>query len=477
MSLLIGLAGAIGVGFLLTLEVKSWGALGSEAGGSCGGTHSRPCPHGTTWMISVGFVSLLVVVPIALVGIGMSRTRAVGWVVALVCVVGGVFPGLSVFNWAHGASLRTLWAAPPDRPIGVEALGSWQSGSLVMRARFDEVSAYDVATGNKAWTYTILSPEVLCAMSRTVEGGIGLIGHAAENQPCTHITAVDLASGRGLWDKVLPGAELSPSVYADVVAVSRETAVLQTEKSLQGFTLREGVRRWQQKSADMCHFDKVIAGGDQVVVVVDCAGHSPTIRGIDAATGKTRWESPAVSGNGSANIGLLSAAPAVVYVQEAGLRGADTVTIFDASGRASEPIQVDDGRRQLDTDTLRFTAAPIYRFFVQDGLLITQALADGKNLVIAYGLADARERWSTRVAGVHAMQVEAGRVIYLDSSTMSPSLRSMSLRDGKETYLGVTSFSWVTDDLTLYLTGGRYAFVAQSANASYQHPLAVVKAN
>jgi hypothetical protein len=41
----------------------------------------------------------------------------------------------------------------------------------------------------------------------------------------------------------------------------------------------------------------------------------------------------------------------------------------------------------------------------------------------------------------------------------------------------VTSFSWVTDDLMLYLTGGRYAFVAKSASASYEHPLAVVKAN
>ncbi|MGI8336881.1 PQQ-binding-like beta-propeller repeat protein [Actinomadura scrupuli] len=476
LPLLIGLAGAVLVGLALTVQVRSWGALGTEAGGSCG-TNRGPCPRGTSWTIPLSIIALLLVVPVAIAGISRSGTRAIGWIVAVAFAVAGVLPGAKVFDLAHGVSLNTVWAVPPDRPAEPEALGSWQNGSTVVRARFDGVAAYDVATGRQVWTYTIPAPEVLCAMSRTVEGGVGLVGHAAEGMPCTYVSAVDLASGRELWEKDLPAAQLPSSMTADVVAVSRETAVLQTQQTLQGFTLREGARRWEQKVTDRCHFDKVIAGGDQVVADLGCIGAPPRIRAIDAVTGRTRWEVPVPIRTPSANLTLLSAAPAVVYVQESGQRGTRTVTIFDAKGRASEPIQRDDGRRRLDIDPHGFSAAPVYRLFVQDGLLIVSASLDGgRESVVAFGLSDGRERWSKQVSDVRTMQVEAGRVVYLDDQTISPHLRSMSLRDGKETYLGVTGFRWVTANLALYLTGGRYVFVADRATTPDTHPIAAVQA-
>jgi outer membrane protein assembly factor BamB len=472
----VGLAGAVLVGLALTVQVRSWGALGAEAGGSCG-TNRGPCPRGTSWMIPLSIIALLALSPIALAGISRSGTRAIGWIGAVVFAVAGVLPGAKVFDLAHGVSLDTVWAAPPDRPAEPEALGSWQNGSTVVRARFDGVAGYDVATGRRAWTYTIPAPEVLCAMSRTVEGGIGLVGHAAENKPCTRVTAVDLGSGRGLWDQDLPAGQLPSSMTADVVAVSRETAVLQTRQTLRGFALRDGARRWEQQVTDRCHFDKVIAGGDQVVADIGCIGAPPRIRAIDAVTGRTRWEAPVPIRTPSADLTLLSAAPAVVYVQESGQRGARTVTIFDANGRASEPIQREDGRRRLDLDPHGFSAAPVYRFFVQDGLLIAGATSDrGRESMVAYGLSDGRERWSKQVSDVRSMQVEAGRVVYLDDQTTSPHLRSVSLRDGRETYLGVTAFRWVTSNLALYLSGGRYVFVADRATAPDTHPLAAVKA-
>ncbi|MEV5754389.1 PQQ-binding-like beta-propeller repeat protein [Actinoallomurus sp. NPDC052308] len=481
LPIVIGVIGAVLLGMVLTMLVSSFWTLGTEAGGSCGtdrnGISYGPCPRGTAWMLPVSIVSLFVVVPAAMLCVVRAGSRRLGCLGVVVLALVGVLPGMAVFRWSHGRTLAAVWQAPADRPPTTEGLGGWLSGTTVVRARFDRLVGYDVATGAVRWTYTVPGRDVLCAMSRTTADGVGLIAHGAETQPCGRVTAVDLNTGRALWERGVPADGISSSVSADVLAVTDGMAAVQTSQAVMALRLRDGTPLWQDKAADRCRLATVTAGHDQVLTTVSCFEQVPRIRALDAATGRARWTVKAPIQGTSANIRPLSADPAVFSIQEGGQRGVSVIASFDETGRVRATIPIDDGQRRLDVSDHGFRATPARHLVLQDGLLVAKAqLPGGKYRLVGYDLADGRLRWSTGVGDFAALQAEPGLVHVLGGTSWKPGLWALSLRDGRLTYVGVPRFPGDDDDELFYSAGSRYVVLTERAVIPHSAPVSAFRA-
>lgn len=481
--LIVACLGAALFGLSVTLVVKNFWALGVEAGGSCGsddGVSLGPCPQGLGWMLPLGIIGTIAALPITGSALVMAKAGRWGPVALVPMILVGALGAFQVFAWLHGPTLKTVWEASTERPTGVEGLGSWQYGSSVLRARFDGVVSYDVATGRRGWAYDLPSPQVVCAMSRSTEHGIGLVGHADESQPCTRLSAIDLQNGRELWNKTITASTAAPTVQADVVAMAGDTAATVGEREIKGFTAREGGERWTATAGgDQCRFHNVAGGGDQFLTEVDCLQTQPKIRAIDAATGRTRWETAVPIRSTYANITLLSAAPVLVHIVESGQRGTNVLAGLDQTGRITAQIQADDGERRLDLNDTGFDAAPARRLLLQDGTVVVGARsAEGDDLLTAYTLSDGRERWSTELPEAVAALRPAGgdRIVYIEGNMLNPRLGAVSLRTGHRSDLGVVVGTPTSSAHDLYLSGAYYAVVNESATAPKTHPVTVLKA-
>jgi outer membrane protein assembly factor BamB len=485
---LIGLSAAVGLGIALTLQVRSWAAVGNEAGGSCG-TNRGPCPHGTTPMLLLSFFALFPLIPLGGFVIVRSlkgpdvASRLFG-VVLLAAVVGGVYPGTAIFQWAHGKTLGVVWRAPFESGgTSQDADGSWVSGSTVIRARFDGLTAYDVATGRQRWTLPVPGRQVLCAMSRHTAGDIGLIAYGAESRPCDRLVAVDLTGGRQLWDQARPGTGPPSTTTPDSIDVAGQIAVMDTDDAIVALDLRTGVKRWSadpgKTETTTCRFGHLTGGDAQVVTEVDCPEQTPRIRALNLADGRPRWDATVPSQADSMNISLLSGSPAVVYLSEGGKRGADAVVAFDDSGRVRARIPAQNGTEQFDSSTYGFDAVPVRRMFVASGVFVTATRSDnGKHSVIGFDLTDGRRLWAKSLghSSIDVMQVSGDTVLAISGSFYSAELHLLGLHDGRQQGdTQVLALGHLGDRTALYPVGDYYVFVSEKGYSPWYRPLVATK--
>ncbi|REE95742.1 PQQ-binding-like beta-propeller repeat protein [Thermomonospora umbrina] len=482
----IGVLAALLFGVALTLQARGWTALIVEAGGSCGsrrGVSSGTCPRGSGVTMGLAFVVLVIALPVALVALIGGLKARLGTMVLAVVALAGIVPGQMIFAWAHGPTLGTVWQASGENPDDVEGQGSWLHGSTVVRARFDRLTAYDIATGDVRWTFTVPAPAVLCAMSGAPEGGTGAVGYGEEDGACARLAAVDLTNGRPLWTKDLapepgPGVTAGPPRGAspNMVALTRDAVVVRTGGALRAFGLRDGADRWTRPAGKNCEFDGVIGGSTAVLAELRCPVTPQKIVAVDVTTGRSRWETPAPLRSSSADITLLSAAPAVARVHEGGKRGIDAVLSFDDAGRTRATIEVEDGPWRLTSGSSLFEVAPLDPLMVLGDRLVARASgAGGRSEIRVYGLTDGRRLWSTPLEDIEAVHVEPSRVLVLTDGPRSPDLTALSMRDGAKTYLGTTRFRWLSSAVALYSHGDRYVLVAEDGTGSDSFPVAVVK--
>ncbi|RAY11845.1 hypothetical protein DPM19_28120 [Actinomadura craniellae] len=478
-SLAVGVVAAVLTGIALTLLIRSFVAVGVEAEGSCGGG-ANSCPRGTGWMLGLSIPLLCIASPLLFIGLAKSGLGGpFATLAAVLSLAVGVVPGWAVYGWAHGETLKRVWAAPPERPNSVAGEGSWLHGGTIIRGRFDGLVGYDVATGRQRWSYDVPQTDVLCGMSQTTAGGVGLVAHAVEHRPCTGIVAVDLETGRPLWQKRLgevPG--LSQNMEPGTLAVAGGTAVVQAYELLTGYDLRTGAQRWESRAPEGCRFGGTAAGGDQALTELNCLPGQPKARALDLATGRVRWEVPVPFRGASANIKLLSAAPPVLHVTGGGQRGANALISFGAGGRVTATIPVDGGDQRLDINEYGFDATPLRRLVVHGDLIIavTTEVGGAEKEVIAYGLADGRMRWRTEVRDTMAITMAGDRLLALEGGGLNaPKLHSLALRDGRPTHLGAILVDVFADEVGLYAQGPHVILVKERATSDDEHPIAVFR--
>jgi hypothetical protein len=205
LALLAGLVCGLAVGF------HYWG-WSSVPGGECS---DDTCPKGTTPTLLLAFLCTFAGVALAAAAVarlGRAPAPLVGLLVGCLAVGGGVWSAHRMFLWLRGPVLVAGWQADRDTPSALTGKGVWTTdgGGTVVRVRTDALVAHTARDGEVRWTSVLPARQSVCAMSDTTSGGIGVIAYGREKGACATVRAVDLKTGRTLWQHGVDGA-LTPS--------------------------------------------------------------------------------------------------------------------------------------------------------------------------------------------------------------------------------------------------------------------------
>ncbi|MEY9913635.1 outer membrane protein assembly factor BamB [Catenulispora sp. MAP12-49] len=412
---LLLLAAGLAIGFAVAMNILGWHA--AVSGPHIGACHARGPKSGCA--LSPGFPSIFFLAIGPFFVIGALLSAAVKWwptslrkrlpfaILAAGAVI-GMLPGVFVYHWRRTgeASLsigglhvpHVRWAAAPDRPSTVSAVGAWADGQTVVRVRTDAAIAYAAGDGHVEWTFPIPGQDTVCAVSRTVSEHIGLVAYRADGQPCTEVAGIDLQTGRQLWTVDRGASAFSDllTTYSDDIAVAGDAAFLREDHGIRAVSLRDGTPRWRSTATDSCAEDAVAADASLVLTIEGCGSGGETVA-LDAGTGAVRWEAK-LSVPGTLNAReVLSVDPAVVHVSDQASRPVDLVVSYDAQGRQRTAIptaQPDEDIVVVEPTAAQLQNAPAPRAVVTDGLLITPVtLAGGNDRMAAFSLADGHHVW------------------------------------------------------------------------------------
>lgn len=476
--------GAAALGVAVVLHVRGWSALGSESGGRCGGRFAAACPQGLGVALFLAFVfmfagafGMALVYVASLKRADRSRPglgRRWGLLAAVVGVLAGIWPGVLVYDGLRGDFLEVRWSAPVDRPAGVTGVGGWVHDNLVVRARADRLTAY--AEQRTAWTVAVPGRDVLCTMSRNVQDGVGLVAWAADDQPCATVVALDLRTGRSLWQRTRSAADrVGAAVAGDQLAVAAGVAVFTEPTGLRAVGLRENDERWHLDAGAGCTPSGVTTDADHVTMLVDCGDTGTRVVAVDPGTGRERWRTALPVEPPITTAVLLAAHPVVVHAVEEGSRAADDIISFGDEGqvRARIPRSGPDYDMPLPTNETYWPARPVRPLTVWHDRLITPVNAPGGDeptAVAAFSLETGAQLWRTTVAG-EAAAIEPttdGLVV----STKDLRLHELSPADGTATASLPVRGSWYLDGFDLRKVNG--AFVIMAYDGTVDPPVMVV---
>lgn len=442
-----GFLALVGAGVLLGSTVifwiVGWGGV-RDVGGGCGGG-GTPCPKGATTLILLGFAGMFGGVIIAIAGFAAFKPRQVGAVVLAVAAVLGAFgPARWTADVLTGGQIAVAWRSPAERTETPGALGVWAHAGGAVRVRADGAAAYDPAGKRVAWTYTLPGAEAVCGMSRTPDGGIGVLMHAAADRGCGAVTALDLATGRALWTYQVPGNPRGPASGPgpDRVAITNGLVALVEDGAVRAMDARTGAPRWQVPAAERGQSSMEVAAGPGRFVVVTGPGAeatvgpgAPGVRSLDAATGATAWSAPLPRDPATvADVDILATAPVTLWVEGPAPRPMPEITSYDDTGRRRATIPAVGPVETLQREAHpAFTAqTPRHVVVVGDTLVAAakRGTASEPDRVSAYALADGRPLWSTRV-GKPLMAVAAAPNGVLAAAGGTPRLRLLDPASGR----------------------------------------------
>ncbi|OXM63991.1 outer membrane protein assembly factor BamB family protein [Amycolatopsis vastitatis] len=452
----------------IVLHVLGWTALSSEAGGNCG-RFKGPCPQGLTGVLLLAFgctfagLGGLAFVHSALEKRGaLPRRRRWSAIIAVVGVLAGVWPGALVYDGLRGQFLEVRWSAPLDRPADVMGAGSWVDGDLVVRARTDRLIGY--TTTGTAWTTEVPGRQALCTMSRDVEDGVGLVAWAADGRPCATVVAMDLRTGKSLWQLARTASDrpYGPAMAGDELAVASGLAVFTEPTGLRGVGLREHDERWRLDVEPGCTPAGVAASADQVAMLVSCENAGLHVVVVDPASGRERWRAEVPVEPPMASVALLAARPVVVRAVEEGSRTEDVVISFSDEGQVQARIPRSGPDYDMPpVEQTYWRARPVRPLVVRDGLLIAPVSAPGEDrrtAVAAFSLKTGTQVWRTAIDGdvVTVESTTGGLVVATDRLY----LNELSPTDGAVTATLPVRGEWWVHDVDLRKVSDRYAVIA-----------------
>jgi outer membrane protein assembly factor BamB len=477
---------ALVVGFLagtaIMLQVKGWGTLISEAGGSCGtssqGVSYGACPRGIAPALVTSFIIGLPSVPAAIALLFMKGWARRGLVA--VGVAGGLLAGQSLFGIWHGTDLAVAWAAPHDGSSQLTTVAAWASGESLIRVRVDEAVSYDAMTGAQRWTLTMPGTDVACGVSGTSSSSaIGLIAYGQDSTSCDHVMAVNLATGRMIWSDPVQNP-YSGNAPAGALAIAQDTAVVLTDNGIAGVSAASGAQRWTAAPPAGCSFQQLAASGGSLVALAACTG-SFVIVSIDPTTGKAAWQHHVTEPSDSYQFQILSASPVVINDDLTGPRGTSTVRVFGPDGAVTSTFSVagiplGGGTVALNTASTDGFGVPVV---VTDGMLagVTEVNGPG-DAIVGYRLADGTRQWLVRTPDeVRDVALSGGDLVFVDESDPAYSLEEVGVATGTQRSLGYfTQGILQTGESGLYAFGGDYLVVNSNGSSFSQPPVAAIKA-
>ncbi|GAB3279502.1 hypothetical protein GCM10027589_06140 [Actinocorallia lasiicapitis] len=473
---IIGLIAAVGVGLMLTLQVRNWIALGVESGGSCGssrGISSGPCPQSWGTIFGLSLASLFLFVP--LVFMALVKAGRIGCVAGAVAAAVGVYPGILLFDAMHGRTIEAAWSLPSDTGSDTDTEGVWASGETVVRARFDGLTAYQAGSGERRWNWQLPGRDVLCGLSRTADGGVGLVARQSPDAGlCGTTTALDLVTGKVLWEHTVATEDLSAGTEFDRLALAGDSALVRTSRLVQALGVKDGAVRWKRTpKSPRCLFGWIAGGTDRTVVAerchdTDAATH--VLRSLDPATGRELWSLriPAV---GNANVSFVSAEPLVVRVQETDQRGTTSLLSINGEGRVIATIPVDESDAKIEDDPLGSRSViPVYRIAVtKDTLVAKTRNTRGENRLTAYSLTDGHRLWQSPKGRdtIAFVAYDGKEVLTATARSGLLRLRALDPATGKERVSAAVPLDYLDSGSQLIPTPSALIVAAGSGHAPY----------
>ncbi|MCX5198058.1 PQQ-binding-like beta-propeller repeat protein [Streptomyces sp. NBC_00249] len=473
---------AAAVGWAVLFHGLGWTALQREAGGGCGGSN---CPQGLPSVLILAFALTFGGI-VAFVATGTSVAGALTGrtvrVLALTGLLAGLWPGWLGYQWLRGEHLERAWQVPKDTPDTVEGLGSWPVGDTVVRVRTDGLTAYAARDGKELWTLPAPARQSVCALSPRAERGLGVVGFAGHDKPCTTAAAVDLGTGKIRWQQPVDGAARRTTA---ALALSATTAVVAEQRTVRGLSAEAGQEQWKRESAQGCAPLGAEAAGGRVLMLEECRtpGAATTaatrLLSLDARTGAQLWEGALPVETPAKAFAVLSVEPAVVSFWESDPRGTAAVLSYDGQGRgrAVIPLSGKDGTLLLGTDRYVDVGRPAPLAAVVGDTLVTAVQAPGRTEsagLAGYSLADGKRVWAkslgekpaalTATAGARLSVLGERRLWTLDGRTGKDSAERVAIRgNGRYWHSG-----W-SESAGLWPVEGGYVVV--NSGSTSEHPL------
>ncbi|KAB1194127.1 PQQ-binding-like beta-propeller repeat protein [Haloferax sp. MBLA0076] len=190
---------------------------------------------------------------------------------------------------------RLRWRVPSDPGFGTVPV---VSGQTVTLAGYDEVAAYDVATGDERWSFTPPGEYASLTDSHGDDGDTVFVGASQRPTPETdpdnvydRVYALDRVSGNRRWQVSIAKSD-DPDAWAvpDAVVVDSGRVFVSTEQSeLVVLDASDGSVRWRRRFGDSNHrLALPVVAGDSVYQQASRTGYV-----LDVETGTERWRAPA----------------------------------------------------------------------------------------------------------------------------------------------------------------------------------------
>ncbi|WP_267246200.1 PQQ-binding-like beta-propeller repeat protein [Streptomyces sp. PR69] len=299
------------------------------------------------------------------------------------------------------------YKASSRQPDGVDLIrGLWFVGRTVVRAQPDGLVAVDHATGKQQWTTS--APESATGLCQASDGGFGDVAvllAATGGDGCTLVYAVDLTSGKLLWQRTLSANREVKGVGVPRIARSSDVAVVSTpRKAPAAFRVSDGKELWNDRQAlgpQSCQ-GSGYTGGRRLLRVQRCITglfeSTEQLAAVDPATGRALWTYDADPEDRLGSPEVLQTSPIVIDISELKDRLTLQVltddgklrTTLTGQGRGLSVFRVKDGSPSWDVqvrgDRLFALANPV-------------GLSSENNRMIGWSLTTGEQLWERPSTG------------------------------------------------------------------------------
>ncbi|WP_162466016.1 PQQ-binding-like beta-propeller repeat protein [Streptomyces taklimakanensis] len=293
---------------------------------------------------------------------------------------------------------EVAWEVEPPEvdkdDILTDVPGTWFVGDNLVKTTTTSTTAYDMETGEEAWSIEMPRPKS-CAAAYETSGDKTVVQYGRR---CEFIMGIDLAKGEELWKKELPSKRESASEFSYTeMAVSGNMAAAAWIGNAVGYDLTTGKELWQQEQGSECK-DRGYSGGAQLIAKIECGfGGAQKVQGVGQG-GKKAWEWSVPKGIDVRKV--FSTDPVVLGVNAGGESSIDItdLMILSKDGELQRKISISKERHDLGCRGISLGNCP---GTVVDGdtLYLTSQPHQGDaeygrtNEVIAFDLTNGKPKW------------------------------------------------------------------------------------
>ncbi|MEV0277512.1 PQQ-binding-like beta-propeller repeat protein [Streptomyces sp. NPDC050610] len=391
-----------------------------------------------------------------------GRTRLIAMLVAASVVLAsavaaGVWlllsPSPEVGQQDSGAGQQSKaqlpWSLPytksgREQPTMVRGL--WFTDRFVVKALPDGIAGLDRGTGKRVWgTPTPGVGSVVCQASTDDSDGIAVLASGV-GEECSTFFAIDLASGKVLWEHELAQDEWVRESGTRIARSGNTVVVNAKTRKTTAFRVSDGKKLWTDSKAVYGGHDckgTGYTGGRQLIRLQRCYSDDPDAIGapydvaaVDPASGHTRWTYRL--GEDGVLTKVLATSPVVIgeSPRDSGMR----LTVIDGGKRRSslaagpERQLSGSGRGDGSPDTAVQIAGDTITV-VADKL---KTDSNENNKIIGWSLSSGKRLWEHTAQGklqsYHAVASDTGDLLaYVSGNRYDPaSLVKLDPKNGRQ---------------------------------------------